>query len=85
MALAELGFLARWAQPGLAPLRHVVLGPDALSSPLILKRLNKQLGPGMGCKESTDCVLRDIQEGLSKRRRPAQAARQLLSVGRVLC
>ena len=29
-ALAELNYLATWAQPGLVALRHVVMGQDAL-------------------------------------------------------
>mmetsp|Transcript_15274 Transcript_15274/g.36152 ORF Transcript_15274/g.36152 Transcript_15274/m.36152 type:complete len:541 (+) Transcript_15274:1266-2888(+) len=85
-ALSELHFLARWAEePGLVPLRHVVCGPDALSSPIIIKRLNKQLGPGMKCDDlSTECVLKDMHEGKIRRRTPRQAAQQLLQVGRFL-
>lgn len=85
-ALSELHFLARWAEePGLVPLRHVVCGPDALSSPIIIKRLNKQLGPGTKYDDlTTECVLKDIHEGMSRRRTPRKAAHQLLQVGRFL-
>lgn len=82
-ALAELRYLAAWAQPGLVPLRHVVCGQDALASPLVLKRLSKQLGPGTS-GQLPDCTLRDIQDGQSRRRTPRQAAQQLINVSRVL-
>jgi len=88
----ELCYLARWMkEPGVCQLRYAVYGWDGATSSIIIKRLGKQLGPGYGGMDyadstfkngriSSDCVLKDIQDGRSSRRSPAQAAQQLLAV-----
>jgi len=77
----ELYYLSRWRhEPGLVQLRHAVLGASGAASTIIVKRLGKQLGPGTQPLERTDCVIRDIQEGRSIGKSPAQAAQQLLAV-----